>query len=296
MSVTFNKPKGMKYTDMCIYIDKHLPDIAEPYANPDIEGKIYQYLYHIVYALACKSGYFKNFADYDNFACYAACELYISMRKKQMTAGTEVRGKVVMPIKSSLNFIKATMFPLKVNYQKEYFATVFDPKLNDDVADMDTKARENIQQQYRADLEESYQAAVSAVPRFLAQVIAETPFKNDLVMCKHLYFSTLLTLLNDITIPNKLKNKLVSKMTPETNEKYSEKLFNAYKSNDEPAILWHLDQDLSTYIRLLVNKTKKLLSKELAYYIHCDDLSDEVLDAIMSNAYDAYQQTGDESL
>lgn len=294
MSVTFNKPKGMKYTDMCIYIDKHLPDIAEPYANPEVEGKVYQYLYHIVYALACKSGYFKNFADYDNFACYAACELYISMRKKQMTAGTEVRGKVVVPIKSSLNFIKATMFPLKVNYQKEYFATVLDPKLNEDVYDMDTDARENIQQHYRADLEESYMAAIACVPRFIAEVIRETPFRRDAVMCKRLYISTLLTFINDITIPNKLKNKLVSKMGNDNSDKYLEKLFNVYKANDEAPLLWHLDDGFSTYVRLLATKAKKLFSKELAYYIHCEDLSDEVLDAIMSNAYDAYLNPGDE--
>lgn len=294
MSVTFNKPKGMKYTDMCIYIDKHLPDIAEPYANPEVEGKIYEYIYHVVYALACKSGYFKNFSDYDNFACYAACELYLSMRKKQMNAGKEVRGKVVVPVKSSLNFIKATMFPLKVNYQREYFATVLDPQIHDDLSAVESNARENIQQQYRPDLEESYKSAIERVPDFIKQIIIKTPFKTDPLMCKRLYISALLTFINDITIPNKLKNKITSKMTPDNAEKYSEKLFNAYRVNNEPEILWHMDQDLSTYVRLIVTKAKKMFSKELEYYIHADDLSDELLDCIMSNAYANYGNVGEE--
>lgn len=293
MSVTFNKPKGMKYTDMCIYIDKHLPDIAEPYANPEIESKIYEYIYHIVYALACKSGYFKNFADYDSFACYAACELYLSMRKKQMNSGKEMRGKVVVPVKSSLNFIKATMFPLRVNYQRDYFATILDPNVHD-VEGVENTVRESIQEQYRLDLEDSYKSAIDNVPSHIKQIIANTPFKNDPVMCKKLYLSAILTFINDITIPNKLKDKITSKMTLDNTEKYSEKLFNAYKANEEPEILWHMDQDISTYVRLIVTKAKKMFSKELAYYIHSDELSDEVLDCIMTNAYDKYKSLGDD--
>ena len=43
---TFIKPKGLKYTDMCIYIDKNAYT-----DNPDDE-KIFQYLYHLVSMLA----------------------------------------------------------------------------------------------------------------------------------------------------------------------------------------------------------------------------------------------------
>ena len=113
-------------------------------------------------------------------------------------------------------------------------------------------------------------------------------------MCKRLYMSCILTFINDITIPNKLKSKITSKMTPENSDKYSEKLFNAYRVNQEPEILWHMDQDLSTYIRLLVTKAKKMFSKELEYYIHADDLSDEILDCIMTNAYDNCRNIGDD--
>ena len=294
MAVTFNKPKGMKYTDMCIYIDKHLSEIKVPYEHPDVEAKIYEYLYHVVYALACKSAYFRNFADYDAYACYAASELYFSMRNKLINEGKEVRGKTVVPVKSSLNFIKATMFPLKVNYQRDNFAVIVDPKIHDDTSVIDADARESIQQQYRADLQESYEAAIARVPHFLKKIISKTPFRNDPIMCRKLYMSALLTFINDITIPNKLKNKIKSKMTNDNMQKSADKLMNAYKANQEAPILWHLDQDLSNYIRLLVIKAKKEFSKELEYYIHSDDLSDEILDSIMSNAYDNFTGVGDD--
>ena len=69
---------------------------------------------------------FDIFHDYDSFACYAAGELYMSMRNKLINEGKEMRGKIIVPIKSSLNFIKATMFPLKINYQNANFSTVVD--------------------------------------------------------------------------------------------------------------------------------------------------------------------------
>lgn len=295
MSVTFNRPRGLKYTDMAIYIDNNLQYIAEPNLYPEIESRIYEYIYHIVYALACKSGYFKNFADYDLFSCYAASELFLSMRKKQMNAGKEVRGKEVIPVKSSLNFIKATIFPLKVNYQRDTFATILDPKINEEVDLIETSARENIQRDYRNDLEESYIDALKCIPQFINEVIAETPFRSDPLVCKKLYLSIILTLLNDITVPNKLKNKLKKKLDGNLANKYKIKLSDAYTDNINSEIIWHIDEDISSYIRLLVRKVKKKFSCELNYYIHANDLSDELLDSIMANAYDTYNRPiGDE--
>lgn len=40
----WKKDPGKKYTDLCIYIDKNIPNIVEPGAHPDIENTVYNYL------------------------------------------------------------------------------------------------------------------------------------------------------------------------------------------------------------------------------------------------------------
>lgn len=293
MAVTFQKPYGLKYTDMCIYIDAHMSEIAVANQNPKVESKIYEYLYHVVYALACKSGYFKNFADYDAYALYAATELYFSIRKKIVNAGKEVRGKVIVPIKSSLNFIKSTMFPLKVNYQREAFAEVIDPKIHQNVDKLQNDIRESIQDQYRQPIEDSWKDATGELPSIIKMVLHDVPLKKDTLEFKNIYTSVLLTLLNDITLPKKLRNKIISKKTLENRKKSEKKLFSAYRNNVEKPILWHLDERYSNYIRLLVSRIKQELSKSAYYYIHGDDLSDDILTNIMTTAYAESTDIGD---
>jgi hypothetical protein len=71
----------MKFTDMCIYIDENVKHIANPGENPDVENKIYNYLWLLVKALAIKKCMFNNFQDYDPYAFYAANRLFFALRK-----------------------------------------------------------------------------------------------------------------------------------------------------------------------------------------------------------------------
>ena len=50
----WRKEANMKYTDMCIFIDQNVPNIINPGENPDLENKIYNYLWLIIKALAIK--------------------------------------------------------------------------------------------------------------------------------------------------------------------------------------------------------------------------------------------------
>ena len=40
----WKKDPEKKYTDLCIYIDKNIPNIVEPGEHPDIENTVYNYL------------------------------------------------------------------------------------------------------------------------------------------------------------------------------------------------------------------------------------------------------------
>lgn len=40
----WKKPVGMKFTDLCIYVDQNVPKIVNPGEFPEIENTIYNYL------------------------------------------------------------------------------------------------------------------------------------------------------------------------------------------------------------------------------------------------------------
>lgn len=289
MAGQFHKDPKMKYTDMCIYIDANLDKIINVGEYPEVENKVYEYLYHILYALACKQNFFPNFEDYDLFAMYGASELYISMRNKQANAGKIIRGKEVVPIKSCLNFIKSVLFPLKVNYTRQNFATVFNPEIDQDTSIISEDLKEGIRSEYRNDLESDLRDVVSEMPLYIKKVLKQTPYKNDDLMMKRLYISCQLTLLSDLTIPNRLKNKI---------ERYNKsgdegKLLNIYRGNDSEVLLWHLPEHMTNYVRILVTKIKHIVTDEINQTRNYNDLSDEIIDNIMKTAYAQYDE-GDE--
>jgi len=99
MSKLFTKPAGMKYTDMCIYIDKHMHD-------PDRDNEtIFKYIYLLASMLASKARYFYNADEYDDFAYYFACSVF-----KRMADDNKNK------IKSVLNYMKSVIYFRKTDY------------------------------------------------------------------------------------------------------------------------------------------------------------------------------------
>ena len=114
----WKKPSGMKFTDMCIFIDENVPKIVNPGEYPELENTIYNYLWLLVKALAIKKCMFKDFQDYDMYAFYSANRLYLALRKNQLNQGKTIKGKLIRPIKSCLNYTKALLYPMKIEYQR----------------------------------------------------------------------------------------------------------------------------------------------------------------------------------
>jgi len=217
----------------------------------------------------------------------------MAMRNKLLSEGKEVRGKKIVPIKSSLNFIKATLFPLKINYQKENFSTVVDPELHPNTPVLQTELTEAVQQQYRPALLEAFEETAKQIPSMIKEVIHNTPFRKNKLICKKLYLSITLTLLNDITIPKKAHKKLMKNVQKLSRTKGTKQLINSYVDNLEPALLWHIDIAFQNYVRILTINVKRLISKKFNYAIHSDDLDDSLVDCIMRNAYENYDDKGD---
>lgn len=283
MAVTFNRQHGLKYTTMAIYIDEHIHEVVEEGKHPEIESKIFEYLYHIIYALSYKAMFFKNFEDYDTFALMSASQLYMSMIKKFKNKGQIVRGKEVVPIKSCLNFIKSVLFPLKVNYQKENFVDILNPEVNQDTSILNENLRNKIQFQYRGGLKNSLIDMLKRLPKIAWNVILNTPYKKDKVFCKKLYLSCILTFINNICISKKKRKKLVKKK--ENDNLNLDLIIQAYKQNDQEVLLWHISEDYKDYVLLLTRRIKELASKELEENIHAFDLDENIIDFIMNSSF-----------
>ena len=122
----WKKPNSLKYTDLCMFIDENVPKIVNPGENPELENTIYNYLWLLAKALAIKKCMFNDFQDYDMYAFYAANRLFFALRKNQLNQGKTIKGKQIRPIKSCLNYTKALLYPMKIEYQRESFKEVIE--------------------------------------------------------------------------------------------------------------------------------------------------------------------------
>lgn len=278
--MTYNKPKNVTYTEMAIFFDKH---IKKPQRDDNI---LYEYLYHLVYMLASKARYFHDFEDYDQFALYAASKIYMRAINEEKTE---------KPIKSILNYIKAVVYPLKVDYQKEVYDEIINPDVDDRINGERLKANLHapILADYRDGLMEEVYQQLDYLPKYIKETVNESPYKDDRLMCRRLYMSVLLSFLNGITFSNpgieKLKRREIKALdTDSTALKMLE------KEKETSALLWRLDESLLNYIEMLTNKVRRKFGRDLVEIKKSYELPEEDLNAIMMSAYNTDQSDSNE--
>ena len=258
----WKKDPNMKYTDMCMYIDAHIIDIVNPGENPEIEDKIYNYLWLLVKALAIKKCMFTNFQDYDPFAFYAANRLFFALRKNYWNQGKTIKGKQIRPIKSCLNYTKALLYPMKIEYQNETFKEIISEEFVSKKFDamtfrehMRTDARESqgCNEQFKTYVQDSFRD----IGRLLDNVLSKSPFAPNTPEYKHLRISLMLNALNSIRAKNRLSSELPS------------------------VIVWKLPRSMQSYVRVLLKEFYTEIKLEI---IDChresfidDDLIDKLL-------------------
>lgn len=259
-----NKAKNI-YARMAIVFD------YEFYEDERNDTKLYQYLYFIFYMLACKKMYFPNkFDDYDGYALYASREIYMRAIKFQK------RG---VRIKSILNYVKAVLYSMKVNYQNETFRTVINPKVVPfDSDSYHDRLKANIQADYDKGKSEEVIMALGMMPRAIMAAVDGTPYAADALMRDRLYKSCLLSFVNGITLPNKYSEKVKS-----MDENKVIRLLNKEAACDP--ILIGLDADMADYVSLLCRKAKKTVIKAVTEASRGFDLDDSYVDAIIQDLF-----------
>lgn len=262
----FKKPANMKYTDMCMFIDENVPKIVNPGENPEIENTIYNYLWLLVKALAIKKCMFQNFEDYDMYSFYAATRLFTALRKNQINQGKVIKGKLIRPIKSCLNYTKALLYPMKIEYQRENFKEVIEEEFVSTKFDA-LAYKEQLKSQARdsAEVMQTFkgyiQNAIRNNHKILEDILQKSPFNDSTPEYKNLKISILLT---SVYI---LKNK---------------KKLNV--AGVQSVILWHLPKSMSNYTKILLKEFFTAIKQEIIDCYQTADMSEEELEAALDAA------------
>lgn len=264
----WKKPANLKYTDLCIYIDENVPKIVNPGEHPDLENTIYNYLWLLVKALAIKKCMFTDFQDYDMYAFYAANRLFFALRKNQLNQGKTIKGKLIRPIKSCLNYTKALLYPMKIEYQRESFREVIEEEFVSKKFDafaykeqLKNSARDSsgVTLQFK----EHVQDALLNSGNLLDEILLKSPFNKHTPEYQNLKISILLT---SIQI---LKNKKKLDAVPQS------------------IILWHLPKNMTSYTKVLLKEFFMALKLDIMDCYKQADLSEAELDNILSSAVEA---------
>lgn len=258
----WKKPNDMKFTDLCIFIDENVPKIVNPRENPELENTIYNYLWLLVKALAIKKCMFKNFQDYDLYAYYAANRLFLALRKNQINQGKTIKGKLIRPIKSCLNYTKALLYPMKIEYQRESFKEILEEEFISTKFDalafkerLKSQAREssNVTHHFRDYVRE----ALTQSGNLLDDILQKSPFNSNTPEYQNLKISILLTSLQIL----KTKKKL--------------------NASPQSVILWHLPKGMSNYTRVLLKEFFNAIKLEIMDCYKEADMSETDLENIL---------------
>lgn len=271
----FKKPPNMRYTQLAMFVDAHIRDKDEK-----TQQLCFEYIWHLFYILAVKGKMFNSGRDYDEYALYAATQLYLRYKKEDSEKGANLK-----PIKSCLNYIKRILYPLKVNYQKANFEQVFqegslqgnaptqilDDKIND-IRNLNSSL---------VSVECNYY--LSSIHSSIKGILEKTPYRNDKAILHGLYISCLLTFLKSITLSKRSLARLEDRKAKKlTLEGVLDQLY-ARESREDNVVLYHLDPSMHNYVAFLFNKIKKEVIKDLNYIIGSYEPSESVIrDLLMS--------------
>jgi hypothetical protein len=259
----WKKEPNIKYTEMCMYIDENVTKIVNPGEYPDIEDKIYNYLWLLVKALAIKKCMFQNFQDYDPFAFHAANRLFFALRKNQLNQGKIIKGKEIRPIKSCLNYTKALLYPMKVEYQNEAYREIISEEFVSkkfDAINFKEKMKMNIKSSQDVNhwFWEYVKDSLKNSDQLLEKVLAKSPFNKNSLEYKKLKMSIMLNCINLLKTRKKLD------------------------TDPTTIILWKLPKSLSNYVRVLLREFFMELKLDIMECYRAVDIDENIMESLLT--------------
>ena len=252
--MTYKKP-DIQYTTMAMWIDNNV------YQSSYDENTLYEYLYHLTNMLSHKYGYYKTALEYDSFSLYCASRFFLRLINPKQFRFDDKGNPQLPQIKSILNYMKKMLYLYKVDYEKEY---------NSDNISLDILSTDSfILEDYISDNSSlfdtiNYPFNIGDICSIIKQYLSKIPHKRNSCEWLNIYVSCVLTLLDSITLPNWVIRKYNT--TENARLTVIEKLYKDQRDNKP--ILYHLPNHMASYIRVLVNELRHVISSELTYKNH----------------------------
>lgn len=286
------KPRGLKYTDLCIYIDKvnyyrdedNNPTGLRELTDEEIEN-VYTYLYHIIYALSVKKRMLNKKSDYDIFCIEAASDIYMRLRKpNQDYTGKQRNTKA---IKSVLNYIKGALGFMCITWREKNYAQVIsseNPKDTELVEYNGIKdfVRSQAETQFSYARKLAFEELINNIPKIFKETADKSIFKKDKVNSYELLLSLYLTVLNSSTLRNNQSEKYDSyALRYKAIQQLSQKDKFTINFSNNPYIT-------KEFIDMTIKKAFEGISKEYEDVLHFIEPTENDVNNILESAYTTY--------
>lgn len=282
-----SKPSKMKYTDLCIYIDKTIynrDDNNNPVSlrelNSEEEANVYNYLCNLIVALAHTKYLFPAWEQYEEFSYSYAADVFMRLTSKDQdfTPGA----KRLKPIKSILNYVKNTIYFAAVTYRNTTYdqtikAEYEGPEAYDNIA---TYCEEQVQSQYAKDIREIISDNLATIISKIKQALDESIYskskeRNDIEL------SILLSINNFMSLNYSQKSLSEAKRN-----KVRNKQLNNWENY---IILWSDNTNKSTVI-FLIKKVFEYIKRDIEDEKSDNYLPEDVVKDILSSALPSFGQ------
>lgn len=211
------KPQNMKYTDLCIYIDKTIYERDEnnnPTAlrvlTPQETDTVYNYLYALIYALAVKKRLLNSKSEYDTFCLDTATSVFLRLeRENQDFTYTSSRNK---PIKSVLNYLKGALAFMAITWKDNNYFQTIKPDFHsvEEVRGIKDYLYNQVLDDYNKERAEAYRELLKQLPTYLEEALDKSAFKKNKLEKHQLLLSEYLTLCNSLSLEQR-RNECTAK-------------------------------------------------------------------------------------
>lgn len=275
MQIYYKTPKNMRIVDMCMWIDENI------YKEGCDENIAFEYMYHIGRSLAKKKKFFKTKEAYDDFGIFFATRLWMRYRQKTRYNKPLTQEEIDQrKIDSVLNFTKHILYPVKVDFEQQYYAQLLTriDKESDRAIEGDRindAIMESLELDYRSDFNTYLHDVCSTIKAFLKSIPIQ-----DKTVWNNIYLSCLLSFLNSVTLSKRQLTTLAN--TTDISQKIEQSKINRLydEARENSVILYHLDDSMKDYVDILYRRLRHIIAKDISEIINFHiphDINDKLI-------------------